>query len=429
MQYSYSSSQGPSKSIEPAILCIDTGLFKITKEITSSDNQRSQQLHGSTQPNNLPPEKLKLLRDEISIVLVKLEESNNEFERQSQPLILACKEYNTSRPTNAMRMTLNTLAPVINPIHEQHHPQPIAPVPQPIHPPPKPMVPTPIQPKPRQANIPPQPINQHTAKVQQPQPRRHEKKGTGKSSHTDRPTRTTTANKNDVWYLSEQFFAALPSREELVKIFSLCDKLPQELAANPNTEHWSNRFLKAIKNSNFPNKYLPPPGPPSQPDEVSEFWTVHNVNFQIEEMQRRNASPLHYLLNAFVEIPDPCPNQEQQKQETPLKTHVLLPRIQFDNYMAQSFEVRLNLELKSLGLDKPSHNYRPNERPFDSEIKTKRENLTSEIIPSINELKEEIFKNYDAWVADRDRRTKNIDQANEMIAEYNAEQNRKKNKK
>jgi hypothetical protein len=74
------------------------------------------------------------------------------------------------------------------------------------------------------------------------------------------------------------------------------------------------------------------PKTPSPPSAVADYWRHETPPFPIEDIQRFNSSPIHYLLSAFVNArPDSKPDDSAQPEFLPV--HMLLSQIDDDDYL------------------------------------------------------------------------------------------------
>ncbi|KAK8890970.1 hypothetical protein M9Y10_028171 [Tritrichomonas musculus] len=96
-----------------------------------------------------------------------------------------------------------------------------------------------------------------------------------------------------------------------------------------------------------------------------------------------------------------------------LPTHVPAPQLEFNDYLSHSFEERLEFELQSAGIHRPSHQLQAT-NSLAQEIEKYREEL-SKIQPQINEIKEEIITNYPIYKEDESRRLSELRAFNDLL--------------
>lgn len=238
-------------------------------------------------------------------------------------------------------------------------------------------------------------------------------------THSDR-ARAAATNSNNVWSRVEQFFLPLPTDQEIEKIFN-CKKAPPIKETSGEIVHWSLKLAPPSCRAN--GKAIMPPGPPSSSNDMAEFWTKNKAFFQIEKMQKLNSSPLHCLLNAFIEI---TPEEFQEAKSIEIKfqekheyarIHALLPQISRNGYLQYPFETRLDLELESLQLNKPCK-ASINDKPFQTEITELRNKITNKITPEINQFHEEIVQNVPEYRKNQQLRNEEMELVDQKINEY-----------
>lgn len=206
-------------------------------------------------------------------------------------------------------------------------------------------------------------------------------------------TERSTGNPLDIWYRSEPMFAPLPTAEEINAVFrSTIEKSLQgaSLTLSRVTEsqiHWSQTLMEKVsrlmKDSKRNLKLQPPPGPPPSPDDISDYWVTNPPPFPIENQQKRNCSTMHYLLSSLVETKATKPATPRRKDQF-LPLNVLAPKLEFDKYLSLDFDVRLTLELKSIGLDKNDGQSLNHKDTFTDEV-AKHQAQIRELIPRVEE--------------------------------------------
>lgn len=223
-------------------------------------------------------------------------------------------------------------------------------------------------------------------------------------------------NENGVWVKSEPFFQKLPSDDVLHKLFSPLDqiaKLEQEEMEyrndpkSKNNPHWSERMKRFVR-----NKMQPLPLPQSESESILECWNGINLPFQIESAQKQQSNPFHCLLNAFVEIGDPNISEltQSDKKEVPLITFSLLPQVESESYLALSFDQRLQLELQSLGLDRPDETTLPFQSEIDSYFKENKE-----ILPQLTKFQQMFLSNVGQYREDQQQRFDKYDKSRKKL--------------
>ncbi|KAK8893531.1 hypothetical protein M9Y10_021953 [Tritrichomonas musculus] len=239
----------------------------------------------------------------------------------------------------------------------------------------------------------------------------------------DRNITPTSGNALDIWNRSAPLFLPLPTVEE---IDDICRPIDTDalVVNNPMKQHWSDRLREIVKNSqketkkSKSNQILMPPGKPPAPDDISDYWVKRTPPFQIEEMQKHNKSILHCLLSAFVEA-KPLPESEEKNDllnEDFLPIHVLLPQLEFDDYMSHPFEERLELELRSAGLEKPKEGINSVNNAFATEIDGYKKEI-KELQPKIDKIRDEIVEKLPECRKDEDRRMTEAQEYTELLKE------------
>lgn len=239
----------------------------------------------------------------------------------------------------------------------------------------------------------------------------------------ERNTTPTSGNALDIWIRSSPLFQPLPSVEEIDEICRAIDT-DSIVLTNQSKQHWSDRLREIVKNSQKESKksknsqILMPPGKPPAPNDISEFWLKQTPPFQIEEMQKQNKSIMHCLLSAFVEAkPLPESNESDNLANNDfLPIHVLLPQLDFDDYMSHPFEERLELELKSAGLERPKEGVNTVNNAFAKEIEEYKHEI-KELQPKIDKLRDEIVQKLPEFRQDEDRRMTEAQEYSELLRE------------
>jgi hypothetical protein len=108
-------------------------------------------------------------------------------------------------------------------------------------------------------------------------------------------------------------------------------------------------------------------------------------------------------MSAFVEA-KPLPRPVGDVGD-PVPVHVLLPRIEADEYLAFSFEERLTYELESAGLGRPAGFPEDGSTGdmFRGHLDEHRKEMEKQQ-PNIDRIKDEILGSIEQWVADQKRR-------------------------
>ena len=129
-------------------------------------------------------------------------------------------------------------------------------------------------------------------------------------------------------------------------------------------------------------------------------------------------------MNAFIEN-EPVVSKTKSKGKY-LKTHALLPRIQYHDYLDHPFEDRLGYELACIGLDPPKERSMNDDQPFATEIKSMRHVLETDIIPPLKEMKQMLLEKLPEFIEDQQRREENLAAYQEILQEVKAHQKQKK---
>ena len=241
------------------------------------------------------------------------------------------------------------------------------------------------------------PIRPAATTIQKNQGRRHEKPNQAnvqKNTQSDRAQtkeRHTNAAHFNIWQRVDQFFKPVPSDAEIDQLFG--DRLAGITVPDiPDGVHWSQRFSVIVKKAK--GKALLPPGPGVVDGDVSKYWENNPPAFQLEDMQLRNRSLLHCLLSALVEAkPEELTPEEREKrrrEDSFVRSHILLPSVEFDPYLCHGFDTRLRLELESAGLDKYDGELDHMNNEFEAEIKDLKEQVETELKPELERLHREV---------------------------------------
>jgi hypothetical protein len=174
----------------------------------------------------------------------------------------------------------------------------------------------------------------------------------------------------------------------LIELFSVLDEIPSGAPEPVGPVHWSVRLSEIARRSS--DKLAMPPGPGPEGSDVNRYWANKSEPFPIEEMQKRNTSVFHMLLNALIEIEDEGKAKTERThpraRRSFLKGHALLPEIPCDPYLGLSFEDRLTLELESLDLGHADGDVGPANPPFHDDIKGLLDELDKSAVPVLREL-------------------------------------------
>ena len=198
-------------------------------------------------------------------------------------------------------------------------------------------------------------------------------------------------NPLDIWVMSAPLFRPIPTEEDLNEVCRMV-LVDHHVDTVHSKTHWSERMRQIVVDTqkDVSKKILLPPGPPPAPDDIAHYWTRRSAPFPMEDIQRQNSSVMHCLLNAFVDA-KPLPKSDCETRDF-MPTHVLLPRIEFDEYLNRSFEDRLALELKSAGLEKPVGEFEGGDSPLlAQEIEQFKEEL-EKLRPEIERMQMEIVE-------------------------------------
>ena len=176
---------------------------------------------------------------------------------------------------------------------------------------------------------------------------------------------------HDIWYCSQPIFRPLPQNHVIEEIFQVA--MPMQREKPKIKEHWAIHLMSLVQNSPAKPMLANPPLP-TKTNDIAKYWKSHSVPFQIEKAQKYNRSTLHGLLASLIRT-DPIvetktaentENQEHDgdnqnnedandiKKKNRRNKHLLAPHIPYHSYFSLSFDERLELELKSLQLDKDS---------------------------------------------------------------------------
>ena len=274
------------------------------------------------------------------------------------------------------------------------------------------------------------PLRAFSSQPQKNNPNRRTENRSHKRSnvtHSDR-ARAAASNSNNVWSRVEQFFLPVPSDQEIEKIFN-CHRVPTIKEIKGDIVHWSTKISPPSCRAN--GKAIMPPGPPSSSNDTAKFWTKNKAFFQIEKIQKLNSSPLHCLLNAFVEVkPEEFEQAKKLITETRQKNeyariHSLLPNIDHEGYLEYPFEVRLNLELESLELNQPRKSSM-DDKPFQKEINDLRNNIANKYIPEFDKLHDEIVQNIPEYRKNQQLRNEKTELIDQKINEFSVRKRKRK---
>lgn len=239
----------------------------------------------------------------------------------------------------------------------------------------------------------------------------------------DRNIVLTSGNALDIWIRSSPLFQRLPTNQDMDEICQAIDT-DSTIFSNQSKQHWSDGLCEIVKNSQKEskksknNQILMPPGKPPAPNDISEYWAKRTPPFQIEDIQKQNKSIMHCLLSAFVEA-KPLPKSQESDDLSNsdfLPIHVLLPQLDFDDYMSYPFEERLELELKSAGLERPKEGMNTVNNAFAKEIEEYKKDIRK-LQPQIDELHDEIIQNLPKYRLDENRRMTEASEYSELLAE------------
>ncbi|OHT11603.1 hypothetical protein TRFO_18859 [Tritrichomonas foetus] len=248
----------------------------------------------------------------------------------------------------------------------------------------------------------------------------------------ERNTTQNTGNPLDIWVRSAPLFRPLPTEKDIDEICRAIDT-EKLVGTTQSRQHWSDHLRDVVRNSQresrkSKNQILQPPGKPPSPNEVSEYWRKRVPPFPIEDIQKNNRSTFHYLLSAFVEA-KPLPKANDDDIDSPenndfLLTHVLLPRIGCDDYLSHPFEERLELELQSAGLEKPTEGQECCNDVFSQEIEQYKEEINS-LQPQIDLIHDEILSKLPEFVKDEERRMTEQQEYTELLKEFRRKTHKK----
>lgn len=250
----------------------------------------------------------------------------------------------------------------------------------------------PPPPKPRHA-----PLSKNISTQKKPRPAKHDKLQESKpkrninKAEKPKDIKRIEFNDKDIWKNCDQFWSGIPRQEEVDEVLSI----PEIQPFNPivdKGEHWSIKFSKiaqAAKDSKKREHALLPPAPPPRDEEEAKYWRRHPPLLPAEDLQLTNSSSIHRLLSSLVEV-EPIQRERTTPKKKYLSLTALPPRVPFDPYMSLTFEDKLNLELKSIGLEKTEVQ---DEGPFYQELLSYQAAL-KEIEPRLKEIREEIDTRY-----------------------------------
>ena len=327
----------------------------------------SQMLLSRDETREISPQVLQDLKNELIKLRTILSASQNAFKTQIRTLNLAIDQFQTQRFLNPRMMQ-----------------QPFGPRPDQIK------AKTPQSQKTAGKN-------RNLTQNQAPQNPRGSERSVRSN---DRVAQQSSGNPLDIWCRSEPMFAPLPSTEDITNIFrsviesGLKNSRMKMIPPPPeSTQHWSITLMEKMQKMAKENKRVPklqqPPGPPPSAYDISEYWMEHTPSFPIEPMQKQNASTLHHLLSCIVET-EPLPPSNRQK-DLYLPLNVLAPRYKHDKYLCLDFEQRLNLELKSVGLDASTAKIITEKDTFSDEIAKKREEI-NQLIPIVQKSAKQLLE-------------------------------------
>lgn len=214
------------------------------------------------------------------------------------------------------------------------------------------------------------------------------------------------------------------------------------------------RFKEKDPIKSLPQNYseiLYPPEPSPEAKDMSSFWLQNSKQFPVSDLQMQNHSIIDNILSAFVVAePDKKHDEFLQKamyeyespfslQRSPntknnenfdadeensatekgkennyfLSTHVPAPQLEFDDYLSNSFEKRLELELESAGFKRPENHIHLS-NPLAQEFEKYHKELKN-LQPTINKFKQEVLANLPTYKAEEDRRKSEMQVYNNLL--------------
>jgi hypothetical protein len=249
--------------------------------------------------------------------------------------------------------------------------------------------------------------------------RRGEGKLAAHVTHAESLQKSAQQSQNlNVWHRCENFFQHLPTQEEIDEMFAVVQRIPPPL--NPkdiNPEHWGIAMGEVARRSS--DKLRQPPGPAPSLSDIGDFWKATTTRFPIEQIQRQNFSPLHALLNSFVELDD-VEKGKRSDRGLFLQRHSLLPEVQCDPYLALGFDVRLQLEFASLQLDRPAVKSAPAGVLLQDEIKDDLKVLTDELLPDLQDLQKSITEKIGIFREAEAERIRKARESEKLLQSYRA---------
>lgn len=290
-----------------------------------------------------------------------------------------------------------------------------------IKPPMAPPVPMPVEVKPK-----PQPkYSKNDGASKRPRGNNKEiKQDKPKRQNSQKPEkpkeikRIDLTNDKPIWGMTDIFLNPIPNDNDLKNLLEVTLQDQQEIVPE---EHWSQRLSKIVtapREGRARAQIKLPPAPPPGDDEVNEYWIEHVPSFQIEDQQMINSGIIHRLLSSFV-CSAPLEPKKQKKKPF-LRINPLPPKIPYNHYFSLSYDQRLLLELKSLGLSSENCvQMNTSDGPFITELDSYREKL-AEIKPKLESYYQQICSE----LTDMRRKEQNRLRMNsafvQLVQEYNS---------
>jgi hypothetical protein len=389
MQFTTPAARSPSRFIDPGKLCLDGSQMPVFTRLFDAYS------HAPSQLPDITPHDCQALCQELRFVLTFLQEAQALFARQISQFQYQLQQLGRAPALPALSGNRFPFEPPM----PSPPPRPVAPAHSP--PPPPPPAPSPIR---RQSST--------------SDARSHKRAGV---THSER-SRSVSSNPNNVWARVEPFFAALPTDRDLEQIFA-CRPIPPARELPDRIEHWSARYAAPAVRAN--GRAVMPPGPPPSPDDVAEFWTKARTWFPVEQVQQQNSSVLSHLVNAFIEVEPGCGERAYDRRAF-ARAHPLLPQLEEEEYARYPFEVRLQVELESLGLNHPVGHMRQTVAPFQQEIDELRATIEGELLPALERDLRDIKESIPKFRQLEKRRNERQTLADRLMQDYHTKKRLKK---
>ena len=199
--------------------------------------------------------------------------------------------------------------------------------------------------------------------------------------------KTQLVNNKDllnIWVKSEPFFGHFPTDNEIESLLNIKKINLYETKKKADWIDLCFKFIESIPKEN--NNLQLPFSKTSHPLSYSSYWSTNSVFFPIEDLQKRNRTPLHTLISSLIDENNLIEEEIIDNENEINLIHSIPSKIGINNYLSLPFEERLQNELNFAGI-------------IDDGLEFKNEennNFYSESILINNELKkiEPIINNF-----------------------------------